>query len=179
MITPVLRILFTLSFTCAALAQEKGQSATAKPVPATPAAPALVISLRDVQGLWGGNNIDVYSDDHCVITRVTSPKKGTGLHELRFEAQLPAGESRRLLKLADSTHFLDYRQGRKTGVPDEALPKIKIPVPGAAAFEATKWANEKDAKFDPLYHALLKLAETTKPGRILHDGPLQNKKSRQ
>ncbi len=178
MITPLLRILLSMSITCAAIAQETGQSSTAKPAPATPAAPTLVISLRDVQGLWGGNNIDVYSDDHCVITRVTRPKKGTGLHELRFEAALPAGESQRLLKLADSTHFLDYRQGRKTGVPDEACPRITIPVPGATAFEVEKWAGEKDAKFDSVYTALLKLAETTKPGKILHDGPRDTKTNR-
>jgi hypothetical protein len=166
---PTLRRLFVLlSFGGACLAQE--------PAPATPAAapsttPKLVVGLYDVQGLWGGNNVEVFSNDKCIVSRYTRPKGSGVFHILKFEAQLPAGESQKLLRLADSTKFLEYREERKAGVPDEAHPRIKIPVENASPFEVSKWAGEKSAKFDPLYKALLEIAQKTRPGKVLHDGP--------
>jgi hypothetical protein len=120
----------------------------------------------DVQALQGGHNIEIYPNGRCLITRIAPGNRKES--ELMFETILPAEELERLLRLARESGFFQFKPKQKTGMPDEARPRIRISIQGSATFEAAKWEGEVNERFDPLYKALLAVAESRKPVRILH-----------
>jgi len=128
-------------------------SRAADPKPAA----AVIVRLDDVQGLWGGQTLVLDAEGNLFVRKV-APKRG-GLNEQRYHLKLPPDELSALLTFIPASGILDYRERKRSGVPDEAYPRITLTLPNQKEFAANKWANDKSPNFDKLYARLLLLVE--------------------
>ncbi len=84
----------------------------------------------------------------------------------RYESKLTAAEIGELQSLLESHHFTTLTLPNRPGVSDEAHPSITLEAKTGASHTVQKWANDKNADFDPIYEKLRHLskrAESTKP----------------
>ena len=137
--------------------------ATSAPTLPSPKAFTKVV-LRDVQGLFGGQDLWVFSDGRVIVQVVTSPSDTRGM--LRYEMQATPLELDSIQALLDQHHFSDLKIETSKAVPDEAHPEITVEYKSGPSHAVMKMANEKNADFDAIYdqlRALVKRASATKP----------------
>ncbi len=129
------------------------------------------VILLDVQGLWGGQDLWIASDNKAVCRFVTPPKEGqSGLQEVRYTFMLSAQQQTSLLELLNKHSFLSLTTKDRYGVPDEARPSIFMKS-GTRTHAVGKWANDNHEDFDSIYQALQHLAESGKKGTQTYRGP--------
>ena len=118
------------------------------------------IVLEDIQGLWGGTAVYVDGAGASLIRIVR------GADEKRFTLKLATEETLALRKACIDADFLTVQVKERSGVPDEARPKITLRNAEGKTFAIVKWANDKVPRFDQVYNALLafrKNVENLKP----------------
>ena len=115
------------------------------------------IALLDVQGLSGGQNIYIDSRGHG-WREIVNPGK-TGLETVRFEFVTTKGTLDEFAELVRKHDFFDIKTKDRPGIPDEAHPVIYIETLDGRSVYIRKWANDKNANFDPIYEELLRWAE--------------------
>ena len=124
---------------------------------------ALILSLKDVAGFSGGQDLALDADGNLFVRMAGHNPQHTESRfwEQRYYAKLPPAELSALIAFVKSSGIARYRQRQRYGVPDEALPNIVVALPGGKPIDAAKWANDKDSNFDTLYSRLLDLVAKT------------------
>lgn len=145
-----------------------GEPEKAKPSPDKGALQMVV--LRDVQGLWGGQDLCLRRDGRLVV-RIVDPERGLKAVS-QYVLQLPETQVAEAAKLVVDRRFLQIEIPNRPGVPDEARPAITVRLADGTEKSVAKWANDKQADFDALYQHLLSLCKlAAKKGKLVFQGP--------
>jgi len=111
--------------------------------------------LRDVQGLFGGQDFYLKKDGTLTVV-IAKPVEGKpGLQASEYASKLDEKEMAALIELLKKHDFVSIRTQKRPGVPDEAHPEITLRLEKQAACTIRKWANEEHPDFDAIYKALL------------------------
>lgn len=127
--------------------------------------PKCRLVLRDVQGLFGGEDIDIRGSGECTIRVVAAGK------EKRFRLKLTAEETLALRRACIESDLVDLKIKDRPGVPDEAHPELALSNAAGETRKVAKWANDKVPAFDKVYQALRALKEKTKDLKPESEGP--------
>jgi hypothetical protein len=119
--------------------------------------PGASFELDDVQRLHSGRRIFVYGTGETLV-QVVSP----GFQEQRYEFRLERSEVRRLFQLCLENDLATIKPTERSGLPDEARPRLKLVSADNMVREVSKWAGVQDARFDAIYTGLLQLEERTR-----------------
>lgn len=122
------------------------------------------LTLRDVQGLHGGQNLYLRADGRCVVQAVQA-----GIVEERFELTLSAEQLTALAEVLSAHDLAAIEIAERYGVPDEARPTITLKK-GETSIEKAKWGNDAHADFDAIYGALLAIVIEAKGGTATASG---------
>ncbi len=128
--------------------------------------PKCQLVLRDVQGLFGGEDVYVSGAGECTIRLVAA-----GMKEKRFRLKLTASETLALRRACVEADLADLRIRDRSGVPDEAHPELSLTSAAGETRKVAKWANDKVPAFDKVYQAVRALKEKTKDLKPEYDGP--------
>ncbi len=145
-------------------------SCASSPVAAEQAGPdsLLSLSLRDVQGLFGGQNLWLRADGLLIVQKVA-----TGQVEKRFELQLEpeiVAVVERLVLVDQPVANIEIPE--HMGMPDEARPTLALTTRSGQVAEVAKWANDVHDGFDTIYASLLRLVQrAVDEGALIHEGP--------
>src|ERR1700709_2267856 len=96
------------------------------------------ISLRDVQGMWGGRNVFVSSDGTVWVQAVAR-----GLAETRYKLAISTAAGGELEKFLAEHGFEAIVIKERFGVPGEGRPTINLVTTDGKTVEKVKWANDK------------------------------------
>lgn len=128
------------------------------------------VILRDVQGLWGGRDLWLSGDGRLVVN-VVDPRKGATAVS-QYGLQLGGDQLADTAKLVAARDFFKIEIPGRPGVPDEARPTINVRLTDGTEKAVAKWANDKHADFDAIYHHLLSLCKLAQEkGKLLFQGP--------
>ena len=153
-----------LAFTAAAAAA----SPAAQTRPAGGAAFEKVV-LRDVQGLFGGQDLWLSAEGQLTV-QVVRPARNISPC-MRYSRRLEANELARIGSLLAEHKFQEIQIKERSGVPDEARPAITVRSADGNERTVQKWANDKQAGFDAIYKELLALVKTAAQGKAEYAGP--------
>jgi len=128
--------------------------------------PKCQLVLRDVQGLFGGEDVYVGGSGECTIRMVAA-----GMKEKRFRLKLTAEETLALRRACIESDLADLKIKDRPGIPDEAHPELSLTSAAGETRKVAKWANDKVPAFDKVYQALRALKEKTKDLKPEYEGP--------
>jgi hypothetical protein len=123
-----------------------------------------IVELKDIQGLFGGQDLTLKSTGE-IVTRIVKPVKKK-LYERRYSGRVNFAETVRDLDLPQLDH---YKETVRPGMPDESRPTIRVRLTTGVVREYSKWAEESDDHFDKVYRKLLKIVRA-KNGRLVYSG---------
>lgn len=126
------------------------------------------IILSDVQGLFGGRNIYILGTGKTVVQTV-SPGQG-GLQEKRYTFNINKTEVNSLIEKFIENDFLTIKTSDRPGIPDEARPTITIINEKGNRFSVSKWAGDKNDRWDPIGFELLKFQNKTEKLTPIFEG---------
>ncbi len=126
------------------------------------------VTLRDVQGLSGGQNVYVRPDRHVVVQQATAVE--TGLHERRFEFVLSEAQSMALRRLLVQHPLDNIRIPMHPGIPDQARPEITLVTHDGSTTTVAMWDDDRHPDFDALYDHLLAIARQTEKMQPVWEG---------
>lgn len=110
------------------------------------------VILKDVQGLWGGRNIFVTGNGTVTVQIVER-----GMKEKRYRFAMEGKANQQLLARFIDNDYCTISPETRMGQPDEARPAITLVNSAGKAHTVEKWANDRHARFDALYEAILEL----------------------
>ncbi len=113
-----------------------------------------VLTLRDVQPLFGGQNFYVKKEGNCIIQLVTMREK---VQERRYKFVLQKEKISALEQLLRTSDFLNLQNSTRPGEPDEASPTIAVKFTSGKEKSVWKWAEDKNPRFDAIYNQILEL----------------------
>ncbi len=113
-----------------------------------------LLSLKDVQPLFGGRNFFLRKDSNCVIQVVTMREK---IQERRYKLTLQKEKIIALEQLLTKNDFLTVEGSTRPGEPDEASPTITAKFTSGKEKSVWKWDNDKNPRFDAIYNWILEL----------------------
>jgi hypothetical protein len=108
------------------------------------------LSLRDVHGLWGGQDVDVDGAGRGAARLVD---RAGAAHTL--DLRVPPRQVAALLRQLIAVDFLSLAFAPRPGVPDEARPEIALTNPAGETRAVAKWANDPSPAFDRVHQALV------------------------
>jgi hypothetical protein len=111
---------------------------------------AVRLALRDVHGLWGGQEVDVDGAGNGAARLVD--RSGAAK---TFDLRVPPAQVAALLRQLIEVDFLALTFGPRPGVPDEARPEIRLTNPAGETRVVAKWANDASPAFAGIYQTLL------------------------
>ena len=136
------------------------------------------VTLWDVQGLFGGQNLFLARDGTTYVQIVRPPKvlyPQGGLHEQRFRLSLNQAEVDAFLTLLKKNDFLGIQIPERFGIPDEARPTLQVRFSSGESRTVAKWGNDTHERFDALYTHLLDLAKKAAGMKPIYDGRWEEK----
>jgi hypothetical protein len=122
------------------------------------------IVLRDVQGLWGGNDLWLYADGRLIVQIAKPPSV------LRYESLATAQEMKLVQELLDNHRFFELKSSTRSAMPDEGHPKIDVKTTAGQSHAVMRWSNDKDADFDAIYQQLLLIARRASAAQPAYEG---------
>jgi hypothetical protein len=129
------------------------------------------ITLRDVQPLYGGQNLYLRGDGTGACQVVSRKQDGTGLHEKRFGVTVLTHVRRHLADLITNHSSFENSIKERLGLPDEARPTVFITLKSRRSLRLSKWANDKRPDFDVIYDLLLEQIRFAQGGPAIYEGP--------
>ena len=136
-----------------------------------PPVPLKSVVLRDVQGLFGGQNLWASADGTAFVQTVGHSQAVAGLAERRSRLKLTAAQWSEIERLVGAHGLLTLKTPQRSGVPDEAHPNISLVTRSGTKVEVGKWADDKVPDFDAVYQYLLQLtASASATGELLNEG---------
>jgi hypothetical protein len=126
--------------------------------------PKCKVALRDIQGLFGGQDVYVDGSGDCIVRLV---EKG---NEKRFSLKLAQEEAAALRRMCIRSDLADLKIKERPGVPDEAHPEISLTSAAGETRKAAKWANDKVPAFDKVYAVLVGISKRTADLKPTYEG---------
>lgn len=123
------------------------------------------IFLKDVQGLFGGQNVYISFDGGGYVQRVKP-----GLKEKRYELNLTPGDQEELKRLIEKAEFATLKIPERAGVPDEAHPTIVLMHNDGTIVTVSKWINDRNERFDAVYAWLMREVRRTEGKKTVYQG---------
>lgn len=123
------------------------------------------VTLKDVQGLFGGQNIFIDRQGK-VFVQIVKP----GNFEKRYSLKLTAAEVAELNGLLEKNSFSTIQVELRPGRPDEARPTISVLSANGQEKTAAKWAGQQHPQFDPIYQHLLTIAGRAEQSEPIYQG---------
>ncbi|MBI4853516.1 MAG: hypothetical protein HY819_17115 [Acidobacteria bacterium] len=115
------------------------------------------ISLKDVEGMWGGQNIYSRKFGETIVQIIDRTQ-----HETRYNFNLPTEKMMELEALLEKNNFMQLEIPMRYGVPGEVLQTITVTLFSGEVKLVNKWANDKKTEFDAIYKWLLNLTVLAK-----------------
>jgi hypothetical protein len=128
--------------------------------------PKCRLVLRDVQPLFGGQDVYLDGSGDCILRAVDK-----GLKEKRYRLKLAAEESQALRRMCIRADLAYLEIQERPGVPDEAHPEISLTSAAGETRKVAKWANDKVPAFDKVYALLAGMAKRTADLKPEFEGP--------
>lgn len=122
------------------------------------------MSLADVHGLFGGNNVYLTGDGQLWVQAVTPGGPAGGMTEARHHLSLKAEEMRTIAETIVEKKFLDSQDSTRKGMPDEARPVIRLEMGDGQTKEVSRWERDRDEGVDALraiFRDLIRRAKAT------------------
>ncbi len=126
------------------------------------------VSVDDIHALFGGTAIYLEGSGACLVRIVARAD------EQRFSLTLAPRESLALRRACIDADLLTVPSKGRPGAADEASPTIVLRNADGQLQKRAKWANDKVARFDQVYDALLALRKKTKGLKPEYAGPRQH-----
>jgi hypothetical protein len=111
--------------------------------------PAARLALRDVHGLWGGQELDLDGAGQGTARLVAR----TGDAQ-QYVLSVPPERVAALLRQMIAVDFLTIPASERSGVPDEARPEIALTNPAGERSGVARWAGDPNPAFSQIYQAL-------------------------
>jgi hypothetical protein len=126
------------------------------------------LTLKDVQGLWGGRDVYVDGGGDCIIRVVKEGQK-----EQRFRLKLDPKETLALRALCIEADLATVKIERpKQMLPDTSHPTLILSNAAGEKYEETKYGDSTKAPaFDKVYKAMMALESKTKGLKPEFTGP--------
>ena len=118
-----------------------------------------IVILRDVQGLFGGQNLYLKNNGQIIVQNVQLGKEKPGLEERRYIFSINSKEAEKVNFLINKHKFFDIKIPERLGVPDEARPTITVILSSGESKTISKWFNDVHPDFDAIYSYLIKLTQ--------------------
>lgn len=148
-----------------------GAAASTAMIRDTTAVPDLkTVILRDVQPLFGGQNICLKQDGSAIAQLVAPRPTPPGLHERRFRLGPNPAVVLRIAESVRNDKFLEMSLPDRAGWPDDAKTTIAIELASGRSHRVSKWANDKHAGFETIYQLLLRRVQESERGELLYEG---------
>lgn len=131
------------------------------------------LTLRNVQGLIGGQNVYIRGQQRIVTVQVVTPTE-SGFHEQRFQWRLTDTQRYDLLDILAKHPPWEIHIPPRPGIPDEPHQEITFDGMMDKSVTVAKWAGDRHPDFDALYNYLqryVRQTEKMKPvwaGRYVH-----------
>ncbi len=131
------------------------------------------LTLRNVQGLIGGQNVYIRGQQRIVTVQVVTPTE-SGFHEQRFQWRLTDTERYALLDILEKYPPWEMRIPPRPSILDEPHQEITCDSFFEPFMAVAKWAGDRHPDFDALYNYLrryVRQTEKMKPvwaGRHVH-----------
>jgi hypothetical protein len=130
------------------------------------AADPVKIELRNIHGLYGGQDLVLYRNGE-MITRIVQPEKD-GFIETRYSHKV---KFEKIVGDLNLKQLSKYVEKVRAGIPDEVRPTIIIQLDDGKSLSYSKWEEDQSVFFDPTYRALLDLVNA-RNGNLEYEGPL-------
>ena len=111
--------------------------------------------LRDVQGLYGGQNVYVAPDGTVHVQIVRAEESQPELQERRYRFVLKDTQRLELKQLLVQHPPSRIRIPHHPGIPDQARPEITVIYPDGTAVTVAKWDDDRHPDFDALYESVM------------------------
>lgn len=124
----------------------------------------LTISMKDIQGLWGGHSLEVRLDGRVSGSIVRRPGEGeSGSRTRHLDGTIGLARARALFERCVNDGALEVKRSRDVGVPDEAVITLSIRATvGGVTSERSNWLfrgeMEDRERFRATYEALKTMA---------------------
>jgi hypothetical protein len=128
------------------------------------------VILRDVQPLFGGQNVYLKQDGSGIAQLVAPRPTPPRLHERRFRLGPNPAVMLRIAESVRDDKFLEMSLPDRAGLPDEAKTTIAIELASGRSHRVSKWANDKQAGFETIYQLLLRRVQESERGELLYEG---------
>ncbi len=129
------------------------------------------IMLRDVQALFGGQNVYVGDDGAVAVQVVKRRPDKTVLWETRYEWPLDREFRAEMERAIVDHHFFEIVIGREAGKPDEARPTIRVVLKSGRSRTVAKWENDPNKDFEAIQKKLLDLVKQAQKRKPFLEGP--------
>jgi hypothetical protein len=157
-----------LAGACGADVTAKPDNATAKFLGSETDWAKCKLTLKDVQGLWGGRDVYLACTGKVVIRVV-----GDGQVEKRYSLTIGADEAKAFRALCIEADLVAVKIERPRQVlPDTSHPTLILTNAAGEKYEMTKWGDATKAPaFDKVYKAVMALEAKTKDLKPEFTGP--------
>ncbi|MDJ0752344.1 MAG: hypothetical protein QNJ45_02420 [Ardenticatenaceae bacterium] len=119
-------------------------------------------SLEDVQALHGGVKVSILSWGDYFVHQIAPDGE-----KISYKIPISSAERDYLVNLFVEQDFVTIKPQERMGIPDEARPVITLRNSKGRERTVSKWAGEKNERFDELYQALKALAAQTEKGKLI------------
>ena len=126
------------------------------------------LALRDVQGLFGGQDLWLFADGRLVSQAVRFGDRASPCR--RYSTRLDANGLARVSTLLADHKLFEIQIPDRAGVPDEARPEITVRLADGKERSIRKWARDKNDDFDAIYKELLSLVKSVAQGNPEYTG---------
>lgn len=127
------------------------------------------LSLKDVQGLFGGRNIYINSQGMVWVQVVDKNRM-----EKRFQFQMNPQKLNEINLILSKNNYLKFKTNQRMGVPDEAYPVLKVLLTTGEINEVGKWAGDEHPQFDAIYNWLILKVVPPYQSKTIYEGSYQN-----
>lgn len=110
------------------------------------------ISLEDISGIWGGQNLYVSADGSASL------QVERGGRELRYTAKLSSQQVQSLLDTLNAQNFFAITDSKGMVIPDEGHPRITLKMQSGESHSAIRWDHDQPADFAAIHEELNRLA---------------------
>jgi hypothetical protein len=116
---------------------------------------AVLIALRDVHPLHGGQNLYLRRDGTGICQVVFPSAPGPELREKRYKLALSPNAVSRLLRQFSDRSFQNIPSSTKLALPDTPRISITVWLASGQGISASRWASDKDGDFEGIYQSLM------------------------
>jgi hypothetical protein len=146
------------------------QSETSQPDKRVNLNSIVMVILKDVQPLYGGQNLYLSRNGTGFCQLVSRHPGVPALFEKRYRFALPSDAMRELLQLISDHSFVDIASSVKPGLPDSAKPTISVRFASGKSVSVSRWLHDNHTDFDAIYRALLEVVKSSAQTGKLVDG---------